>query len=62
MPSVLSLFIFKLFHYRNIILKTGLFPLPRDFKTSKQHTFVLIKYRCTSKMLGLVLFYPPDTM
>lgn len=61
MPSVLFLFIFELFHYRNIILKTGLFPSPRDFKTSKQHTFGLIKYMCTSKMLSLVLFYHPDT-
>ena len=61
MPSVLFLFIFELFHYRNIILKTVLFPSPRDFKTSKQHTFGLIKYMCTSKMLGFILFYHPDT-
>ena len=61
MPSVLFLFIFELFHYRNIILKTVLFPSPIDFKTSKQHTFGLIKYMCTSKMLGFILFYHPDT-
>lgn len=61
MPSVLFLFIFELFRYRNIILKTSLFPSPRDFKTSKQHTFGFIKYMCISKMLSFVLFYHPDT-
>ena len=42
-------------------LKTSLFPSPRDFKTSKQHTFGFIKYMCISKMLSFVLFYHPDT-